>query len=94
MRRLHFDLGKARENFSSSVELVRSSGLLPDFEAHIQDFSQFYPRAHRAHEEGAVLGKILGAKGEILIYSSEGQNFAVNMRKKVGTFFERKESEY
>jgi hypothetical protein len=91
MRRLQFDYKAARDNFSSAVRMVSASGIVPDSEKSTMEFSQFYPRVENVHEEGAVMGKILGAKGEILLYSSDGNDYAVNMRKKVGTFFERKE---
>jgi hypothetical protein len=88
MRRLEFDSGFARDNFSAHVELVRSSGVLPDFKMAVRDFSEFYPRVKGAKETQSILGDILGAKGEILLFKSEhGRHFAVNMRHKVGTFF-------
>ncbi|MEM2137655.1 MAG: DUF2797 domain-containing protein [Candidatus Anstonellaceae archaeon] len=91
LRRLVFDKSAAWENFKSQVEMVRSSGVLPDFSAHPLDFSSHYPRIHSPQETGSILGEILGAKGEILLFKSEGgREFAVNMREKVGSFFERK----
>jgi len=88
LRMLEFDRQAASENFASSVELVRNSGALPDFEPRILDFSQFYPRVKNAKETHTIIGEVLGAKGEILLFRSElGRNFAVNMRKQVGTFF-------
>lgn len=91
MRNLSYDRQGARQNFSAAVEMVRSSGILPDFTQKIKDFSEYYPRVKSADETYSILGKILGAKGEILLFKSEsGKTFAVNMRKKAGTFFERK----
>jgi len=91
IRRISFDAGEARENFKSAVELVRSSGAVPDFTPDITDFSEFYPKSGAIHRTDSILGTILGAKGEILIFRSEGnRNFAVNMRERVGLFFERK----
>ena len=91
LARLVFDKGTASENFKSSVEMVRTSGVLPDFEPHILDFSPFYPKLHSPHRTYSVLGSILGAKGEILLFKSEGgKEFAVNMREQVASFFERK----
>ena len=91
MRRLAFDFGAARENFKSAVELIVCSGALPDFSPQILDFSQHYPRLHSPQRADSILGDILGAKGEILLFKSEGgREFAVNMRQQVGSFFERK----
>lgn len=91
MRRLVFDRAAGWENFCSSVEMVRSSGCLPDFSPSPLDFSQHYPRLHSPQRADSVLGEILGAKGEILLFRSEGgREFAVNMRAAVGLFFERK----
>jgi hypothetical protein len=88
IRRLEFDASFARENFAAHLELVRASGILPDFAPRLFDFSGFYPRVARAKETPSILGTVLGAKGEILLFSSEsGRHFAVNMRHKVGTFF-------
>jgi len=88
LRLLEFDKAEARENFESSVELVKNSGAVPDFTPDIRDFSEFYPHVKHAQETHTVIGEILGAKGEILLFKSElGRHFAVNMRKKVGTFF-------
>jgi hypothetical protein len=88
MRRLEFDEGKGRGNFESAVELLRASSLLPDFSPRIEQFSQSYPPVKRAQEAHSILGEILGAKGEILFFRSEGgRHFAVNMRQKVGMFF-------
>lgn len=88
LRRLDFEHGRARENFASMLGLVRSSGILPDCANQMRDFSEFYPKARKVSETHSILGKILGAKGELLIFKSEsGASFAVNMRKKVGTFF-------
>ena len=88
MRRLEFDHGFARENFTAHVELVKDSGAVPDFTPNIIDFSEFYPRVKHAEETHTIIGEILGAKGEILLFRSGlGRHFAVNMRKKVGTFF-------
>ncbi|MFA6907864.1 MAG: DUF2797 domain-containing protein [Candidatus Micrarchaeia archaeon] len=88
MRRLEFDRTLARENFAAHVELVQSSGAVPGFAPDIRDFSGFYPRARNAEETHTVIGEVLGAKGEILLFKSGlGRHFAVNMRKKVGTFF-------
>jgi hypothetical protein len=91
MRRLVFDSQPARENFKSAVELVRSSGVLADFSPQIIDFSSNYPRLHSPQRTLSVLGEILGAKGEILLFKSDGgRHFAVNMRQMTGLFFERK----
>jgi len=91
MRRLVFDKDAARENFQNAVELVEGSGALPDFSPRIVDFSQCYPRLSSPQQAYSVLGEILGAKGEILLFKSEsGREFAVNMRAKSGHFFERK----
>jgi len=91
IRRLDFDSQAARENFASSLELVRSSGVLPDFSPGIIDLSGHYPRVHSPHISDSVLGKILGAKGELLFFRSEfGSDYVVNMRGHVGHFFERK----
>jgi hypothetical protein len=88
MRMLDFDRQSARENLASTVELVRNSGAVPDFAPSILDFSEFYPRARHAKETHAITGEILGAKGEILLFRSGlGGNFAINMRKQVGSFF-------
>jgi hypothetical protein len=88
MRTLEFDKPAARENFASIVDLVRNSGALPDFEPRILDFSEFYPRAKKAKETHTIIGEILGAKGEILLFKSgPGSHFAINMRKQVGSFF-------
>lgn len=91
IRRLVFDKGTARESFSSAVDMVRASGVLPDFAPHILDFSSHYPRVHSPQRTYSILGSILGAKGEILLFKSEaGREFAVNMRAQVGSFYERK----
>jgi len=91
LRCLTFDKSAAWENFKSAVEMVRSSGVLPDFSSQPLDFSLHYPRLHSPQAADSVLGEILGAKGEILLFKSEGgREFAVNMREKVGSFFERK----
>ncbi len=91
MRNLVFDKSAAWENFKSSVEMVRTSGVLPDFTPSPLDFSSHYPRLHSPQVTDSVLGEILGAKGEILLFKSEGgREFAVNMREKVGSFYERK----
>ena len=90
LRLLSFDSGAARESISSAVEMVLSSGVLPDFTPQICDFSAFYPRLRRVQQTYSVLGEILGAKGEILLFRSDsGKDFAVNMRSQVGSFFER-----
>lgn len=87
MRRLEFDHGKARENFDAGLELVKSAGVFASG-ARVQDFSSSYPRVKKVQATYSVLGEILGAKGEILLFRSEsGKHFAVNMRKTVGTFF-------
>jgi hypothetical protein len=94
MRRLHFDKGEAAENFRSSVEMVRTSGALPDFTPEILDLSSHYPRMKAATETDSILGQILGSKGEILLFKSEfGGEYAVNMRKTVGTHFDWKKGE-
>jgi len=88
LRLLEFDKGASRENFSEHVELVRNSGAVPDFTPDIIDFSESYPRVKHPQETHTIMGEILGAKGEILLFKSElGRHFAVNMRKKVGSFF-------
>ncbi len=88
LRLISFDSSVAKERISSSVELVRSSGILPDFTPQIEDFSQHYPRVRNVRQTYSVLGEILGAKGEILLFRSDsGKDFAVNMRSKVGSFF-------
>ena len=90
MRRLNFDRATAIEAFRSSVQMVCSSGMLPDFSPDIVDFSPNYPKLGKVREEDNISGKIIGSKGEILFYrSSLGVDCAVNMRKKVGTHFER-----
>jgi len=94
MRRLHFDRGAAMEAFRSSVEMVRSSCVLPDFSPSILDFSSNYPKLKSVKETDSILGRILGAKGEILLFKSPlGSHYAVNMRKKVGAHFEQKKEE-
>lgn len=91
IRRLVFDEQAGVENFRSAVEMVKTSGSLPDFAPEILDFSPHYPRLHSPHRSDSVLGDILGAKGEILLFRSEGgREYAVNMRSQVGSFFERK----
>lgn len=91
IRRLVFDKGTARESFSSAVDMVGTSGVLPDLTPSIIDFSPHYPRLHSPHRTYSVLGEILGAKGEILLFKSEGgREFCVNMRAQVGSFYERK----
>jgi Protein of unknown function (DUF2797) len=91
IRRLEFDVQEARQNFLSAVELVRSSGVLPDFAPEVNEFSSQYPKMKNPMLTYSVLGEIQGAKGEILIFKSEsGRQFAVDMRGKVGSFFERK----
>ena len=91
LRLLSFDANAARESISSAVDMVRSSGVLPDFTPQIRDFSPSYPRVKRVQQTYSVLGEILGAKGEILLFRSDsGKDFAVNMRSQVGSFFERK----
>ena len=88
LRLLEFDKGTARENFRENVELVKNSGAVPDFTPDIRDFSEFYPRVKNAEETHTLIGEVLGAKGEILLFKSGlGRHFAINMRKKVGTFF-------
>ena len=88
MRLLEFDVGEARENFSSKVQMVVSSELLPSISPQIIDFSQFYPHAKRAEEAKSIHGEIIGAKGEILLFKSDSnRHSAVNMRKHVGAFF-------
>lgn len=92
MRLLSFDKGEARTALSSAADMVRTSGVLPDFTPEITDFSPRYPSVHRVQQTYSVLGEILGAKGEILLFKSEaGRHFAVNMRQQVGSFFERRE---
>jgi hypothetical protein len=89
LRLLSFDSSSAKERISSSVDMVRSSGILPDFTPAIEDFSQHYPRVKRVQQTYSVLGEILGAKGEILLFRSDsGKDFAINMRSQVGSFFE------
>lgn len=89
LRLLSFDRQEAVERLRQAAELVRSSQILPDFEPHIQDFTSFYPQVNQVKLADSVLGKLLGAKGELLFFRSElGKEFAVNMRQKVGTFFE------
>ena len=91
LRLLSFDSNAARESIASAVEMVRSSGVLPDFSPQVMDFSSSYPRVKRVQQTYSVLGEILGAKGEILLFKSDsGKDFAVNMRSQVGSFFERK----
>jgi hypothetical protein len=88
LRRLEFDIGAARDNFSGAVKLVENSGAVPQFEPQIIDFSGFYPLTRHPQETHAIIGEVLGAKGEILIFKSGlGKQFAVNMRKKVGCYF-------
>lgn len=89
LRLLSFDRQEAIEHLRQAVELVRSSQILPDFEPKIQDFTQFYPKINGVQLADSILGRVLGAKGEILFFRSDlGRDFAVNMRQKVGTFFE------
>ncbi|VVB99280.1 Uncharacterised protein [uncultured archaeon] len=91
IRNLVFDKGAAHESIKSAVEMVRSSGVVPDFTPEIIDFSSHYPHVRHVQQTYSVLGTILGAKGEILIFRSEGgKEFCVNMRQQVGTFFEKK----
>ncbi len=88
LRMLEFDKGVARENFAGHVELVRNSGAVPEFTPNILDFSSYYPRAKKPQETHTIIGEVLGAKGEILLFKSGlGKHFAVNMRKQVGSFF-------
>jgi hypothetical protein len=88
IRRLEFDTGIARENFKEALGIVSASGIFPSFSPKTADFSQDYPRVKKPQETHSILGEILGAKGEILLFKSEsGRHFAVNMRKKTGTFF-------
>ncbi|MCX8194811.1 MAG: DUF2797 domain-containing protein [Candidatus Micrarchaeota archaeon] len=91
--RLSFDREKARRNFAAVVEMVRNSEVLPEFEPRVIDFSPSYPVLGSVPRQAYFIkGRIMGAKGEILLFkSAEGQVFAVNMRRKVGAFFERKE---
>ncbi|MFA6489779.1 MAG: DUF2797 domain-containing protein [Candidatus Micrarchaeia archaeon] len=94
MRHLVFDSVTARENFNAAVELVSSSGAVPDFTPEIMDFSTHYPKLTHVHRTDSILGQIQGAKGEILIFRSQGgRDFAMNMRAQVGLFFERKKQE-
>lgn len=94
MRRLSFDRNAARQNFESALELVRNSGAVPDFTPSILDFSHYYPRISSVQRADSVLGKILGAKGEILLFRSQGgRDFAMNMRERTGMFFDRKKGE-
>lgn len=91
MRRLVFDKDTAKKNFKNTVEMVASSGVLPDFEQNVIDFSPHYPHLSSPHATHSIIGEILGAKGEILLFKSpSGRHFAVNMRAKSGHFFERK----
>jgi len=88
IRRLEFDTGIARENFKEALGIVSASGIFTSFSPKTADFSQDYPRVKKPQETHSILGEILGAKGEILLFKSEsGRHFAVNMRKKTGTFF-------
>jgi len=90
IRRLEFDFGAARENFSSAVELVKGSGVLPEISSSIIDFSPHYPRVHSPQQTYSILGEILGAKGEILLFKSDSaKHFAVNMRQQVGAFLQK-----
>lgn len=91
LRLLHFDKDAAKGSISSAAEMVRASGVLPDFTPAILGFSAFYPRVSHPKQTYSILGEILGAKGEILLFKSDsGKDFAVNMRAQVGSFFERK----
>lgn len=91
LRLLSFDKQPALENFKSTVEMVRAAGVLADFSPNILDLSSHYPRVHSPQVADSILGEILGAKGEILIFKSQGgRQFVVNMREKVGSFYERK----
>lgn len=87
IRRLEFDHSLAKKNFSEAVCLVRESGILNFDQSPIIDFSSHYPRVRGVEEKRHIDGKVLGAKGEILLFESGGRHFAVNMRKKVGSFF-------
>ncbi|MFA6213849.1 MAG: DUF2797 domain-containing protein [Candidatus Micrarchaeia archaeon] len=88
MRRLEFDHAFARENFSSMVDMVLESGALPGIKPEIMELSPHYPRVRHAKETHTIIGEVLGAKGEILLFKSGlGGHFAINMRKQVGAFF-------
>ncbi len=90
MRMLSFDKQEAKMNFESIVEMVKTSEVLPSFSPKVIDFSEFYPKINSPKYSDSVIGKILGAKGEILLFSSgSGEQYAVNMRQKIGTFFKR-----
>ena len=90
MRRLSFDHQAASAAFCSSVEMVASSGALEGFTPEIIDFAGHYPKVRNFEHADSVLGNVLGAKGEILLFRSDGgRTFALNMRAKVGSFYER-----
>lgn len=91
MRRLVFDKGMAAGHFRDTAEMVRNSGVLAEFSPKIIDLSSHYPRLSSPQQTHSILGEIVGAKGEILLFRSQaGREFAVNMRAKTGHFFERK----
>ncbi|MCX8174898.1 MAG: DUF2797 domain-containing protein [Candidatus Micrarchaeota archaeon] len=90
MQNLAFDKSAARENFSSLVETVRASGILPDFKPQVADFSGFYPQVRNPRQASDIAGRLLGAKGELLFFRSPvGEDFCVNMRRKAGSFYAR-----
>ncbi len=94
MRRLSFDHQAASSNFKSSVEMVASSGALEGFTPEIIDFAGHYPKVKNFEHADSILGSVLGAKGEILLFKSEGgRAFALNMRSKVGSFYEKRGDE-
>ncbi|MCX8196710.1 MAG: DUF2797 domain-containing protein [Candidatus Micrarchaeota archaeon] len=89
LRLFSFDRQEAKEKLACAIELVRSSGIVPDFDPQIHDFSSYYPKVDFVQQASSVLGEVLGAKGEFLVFRSElGKAFAVNMKTQVGHFFE------
>jgi hypothetical protein len=100
IRNLNFNKDLAKSNFEKKLEQISNSTFfsknsitLEKFQ--IYDFTSYYPKINAPIQTyNSVLGNILGAKGELLFFESiySKRHYVINMRKKVGHFFQRKTS--
>lgn len=73
---------------SACVQAILESGLLSGFEGSMKVHKLNYQIPKSFSEAKNIDGRIISAKGQILFFEKDGSNYAINMSKKVGSFFQ------
>jgi hypothetical protein len=95
IKRLQFDKEKALARLTDYFEQVRRNDSISPYltDEKIEDLSSFYPNVFNPEPVDFVGGKVLGAKGQLLLFEGPtGQHYAVNMSAQVGRFLEEKKT--